>query len=297
VLHQAADELRRRADLVEQLARYVHVAGVCRELEQVVTLRKDADISLIDAALAISRLDNEYLDPAVYRQEIERMADEIRQGLPAGADESTRRAALDRYLFELNGFHGSRSEYYHQANSYLDRVIDDREGLPITLSVLYIELAKRIDLVMEGVGLPGHFIVRWMPAKGDPVLIDPFHQGKVISRDEARALVLRTAGQELQDEHLRPAQNRQILVRILQNLLGAAQQRRDGRAILGYLDAILTIDPESHDFRVMRAMLLYELRQADKAIADLDWIIEHDHGGINLDRIQSLRQRFQESRR
>src|SRR6476660_24453 len=106
------------------------------------------------------------------------MVDEIKHKLGANSSEAQKLAALNDYLFKDNGFHGSRTDYYHRANSYLSRVIDDREGLPITLSVLYIELASRLGLKVEGVGLPAHFVVRHVPADGEPRLIDVFEGAK-----------------------------------------------------------------------------------------------------------------------
>ena len=82
-------------------------------------------------------------------------------------DETAKREALNKYLFTERGFHGSRGDYYNRANSHLSEVLDDREGLPITLSVLYIELGRRLGLKIEGVGMPGHFVVRHVPAKGE----------------------------------------------------------------------------------------------------------------------------------
>src|SRR5204862_4517779 len=107
------------------------------------------------------------------------------QKLKGQESEAAKLAALNEYLFVGNGFHGSRTDYYHKANSFLSRVIDDREGLPITLSVLYIELAQRLGLKIEGVGLPAHFVVRHVPANGEPQLIDVFEGAKPLSRDEA----------------------------------------------------------------------------------------------------------------
>ena len=105
------------------------------------------------------------------------MAEEIKRKLPGEADEKQKLAALDDYLFKTQGFHGSRTDYYHRANSYVSRVIDDREGLPITLSLLYIELASRLGVKIEGVGLPAHFVVRHVPKEGEPQIIDVFDGG------------------------------------------------------------------------------------------------------------------------
>src|SRR5437879_3620879 len=130
------------------------------------------------------------------------MAKKLAAALPAKADDAAKLAALNKFLFAERGYHGSRSDYYHRSNSYLSEVIDDREGLPITLSVLYMELARRLGLRAEGVGLPGHFVVRHVPKKGGPVLIDVYEGGTVLTRDEAAAKVRDIAGQPLREEQL-----------------------------------------------------------------------------------------------
>src|SRR5205085_9152402 len=104
---------------------------------------------------------------------------------PQDADEAAKLTALNKYLFTERGFHGSRSDYYNRANSYLNEVIDDREGLPITLSVLYMEIARRLGVKVVGIGLPGHFIVQHLPAKGERQLIDVYGGGKALTREQA----------------------------------------------------------------------------------------------------------------
>src|SRR5216684_5716061 len=100
------------------------------------------------------------------------MGGEIRAALPKDADGPGKLAALNKYLFTERGFHGSRQDYYNRSNSYLNEVLDDREGIPITLSVLYIELARRVGLKVVGIPLPGHFVVEFLPEKGEGKLID-----------------------------------------------------------------------------------------------------------------------------
>ena len=227
-----------------------------------------------------------------YVREVDRMAGEIKASLPDKAPAADRLAALDKYLFQENGFHGSRTEYYHRSNSYLNEVIDDREGLPITLSVLYIELGRRLGLSIEGVGLPSHFVVRHAPEKGPPQLIDVFDAAKRLSRDDAAALVRQNAGIPLRDEHLVAVTRRAILTRILNNLLNLAQSERDSPRMLRYLDAMVVLDPDGVAARGMRAIVRVEAgRQAD-ALADLDWILERKPENIDLDRVRELRQRI-----
>src|SRR5439155_15896249 len=107
-----------------------------------------------------AKLDNDDLNVEAYRKEVERLARELRAKLREGADDKAKLAALNAFLFQEQGFHGSRADYYNRSNSYLNDVLDDREGLPITLSILYMELARRIGLKVVGVSLPGHFVVK-----------------------------------------------------------------------------------------------------------------------------------------
>src|SRR5262249_30039149 len=152
-------------------------------------------------------------------------------------------AALKTYLFDENGFHGSRLDYYNAANSYLNRVIDDREGLPITLAVLFMEFGRRLDLNIEGVGLPGHFVVRHSPKAGEPQIIDVFEGAKPLTVKEAKEKVADFAGREATDDDLAASPSRAILLRMLHNLLGVAQRRGEREAMLRYLDAMLVVDP------------------------------------------------------
>ena len=162
-----------RSRLLRQAALLLHQQEVLKEMAQLVR-GKEADIDLVHAALLIARLDNDELDVEAYRREVERLAKKLAARLPKDADDKAKLATLNKYLFTERGFHGSRADYYHRANSYLNEVLDDREGLPIALSVLYMELGRRVGLNIQGVGLPGHFVVKHVPAKGAEQLIDVF---------------------------------------------------------------------------------------------------------------------------
>ena len=136
-------------------------------------------IDLFRAALLVSRLDNEDVDVEQYQRDVARMAGEVRAKLPADATPAARLEALKKYLFEENGFHGSRGDYYNRSNSYLNEVLEDREGLPITLAVLYMELARQLDVEVRGVGFPSHFIVAPAAAQsGDESWIDVYEGGQ-----------------------------------------------------------------------------------------------------------------------
>jgi serine protease Do len=289
VLRDRAAQLEKEAAQLRKLALAVHQKRVLADLARVLA-GKEEDIDLLHAALLIAKLDNEELDIEAYRKEVERMARTVAAGLPGKADAAAKLAALDRYLFTDRGFHGSRMDYYTRANSYLNEVIDDREGLPITLSVLYIELSRRLGLNVAGVGLPGHFIVKYLPLKGEGQLVDVYDGGKRLSRDDAAQIVRRIGDQPLLPKHLAAVPKKAIIVRMLHNLLNVARGERDGESMLRYLDAIVAIAPTSAEERVARAVLRVQAGDRRGALEDADWLLEHQPEGIDLNRVRELRE-------
>jgi serine protease Do len=274
----AGAALRREAEALETRAKELRlIAADARTLRVTNSLAKTLEqtdeagrFNLLRAALQLALLDDEELELEIYEEQVDRMAAEIEQRLPKDADEAAKLAALDKYLFEDNGFHGSRTEYYHKANSHLHRVIDDREGLPITLSLLYIELGRRLNLSIEGVGLPGHFVVRHVPAEGEPQLIDVFERGQKLSREDAAKIVRDFGGTELTAAHLAPYSQREILVRMLRNLLGVAQRSEDREAMLRYVTAVLVLEPDSARDRGMRGVLCFETGRREAAASAME---------------------------
>jgi len=271
------------------LAQDVHHQQIIDRLSKLGTLA-DEKIDLLAAALLVARLDNDEIDVAAYQRQVDRLARELADRLPARASEVTKLAELNRFFFSDYGFHGSRTNYYHRSNSYLNEVLDDREGLPITLSVLYMELGRRIGLDIQGVGLPGHFIVKHVPARPSDSaaeqLIDVFDGGKPLSRDDAEKLV----GEKLTDEHLAATKRRAILVRMLSNLLGLAQAENDARAALRYADAIVAVAPDAGSYRAARAVLRAQTKRLKGALADCDWLLKERPDGVDLDRVRQLRE-------
>lgn len=287
LLRDRARQLALQAARLEQLADSLHRQEALRELDKLCR-GDDAAIDLARAALWIARLDNADVEPQAYLAELDAMADEIRNHLPPGADEAARLAALDRYLFDDNGFHGSRTEFYARENSYLSAVIDDREGLPITLSVLYMELARRLELRVVGIPLPGRFIVRHDAQNGAQQHIDVFDGAKRLSREDAARQAAGASGEPAPAEFFAPASKRAILVRMLRNLLGIAQDERDMPGSLTYLDATLLIDPDQVEPRWMRALVRSQLGQRDLALDDVEWLLDHAEDQINLGPVRQL---------
>lgn len=255
-------------------------------------------IDLVPAALTIASLDEDDLDVAAYVRQFERMSDDVKQKLKPEAKDADKLAALGEYLFREQGFHGSRTDYYHRANSHLSRVIDDREGLPITLSLLYMELASRLGVNVEGIGLPGHFVVRHVPVEGEPQLIDVFEAAAPLSREDAEKLVHDFTGEPATKEMFQAVTPRQMLVRMLQNLLGVAQRDATGpdrEAIHRYTSAMLVLDPSLVRERGLRAVVRWETGRRDAAVADLQAILDSKPDGIDLIELRNMQEHFRTS--
>jgi regulator of sirC expression with transglutaminase-like and TPR domain len=294
----ASNELETRARDLKRLAADVRAAAVVAELEKLAGPGV-AQIDLLRAALTIARLDDEDLEIDAYLKHVERMASEIQAKLPGAATETQKLAALSEYLFKDNGFHGSRTDYYHRANSLLSRVIDDREGLPITLAVLYMELGSRLGLKIEGVGLPAHFVVRHVPAEGEPQLIDVFEGGVFLAREVAENKIAAMTGERPQADHFRAVSERQILQRILLNLIALAQNPKTGpdrEALIRYESAMLALDPTLVRDRGLRAVCRWETGRTAAAVADLQILIDARPEGLDLDELRKMQEHFRTSR-
>lgn len=295
VLKSKAAELEARAVVVRQLADDVHTARIMQELSEVLTPAaapedKSGKPDLLRATLLLAQLDNQEVRAEDYLERVDGMAQEIRSQLTDDADEIQRLRALDHWLFEDNGFRGSQQQYYVRSNSYMNEVIDDREGLPIALSVLYMELGKRLGLNLLGIGLPGHFIVRFDPADAhrEAEWIDVFNRGKRMTEDELDRHV-RDRGLKMQSRFLEPQNPRQIVERMLRNLLGLAERDRNDRHVLRYLELLVGISADNPEFRAKRLEIRARTGHHSAALEDANWLLATQPAGIDLRQLQQLK--------
>ena len=294
-LEQEARKLEQRARRLRELAVEVHAQKTQQELAALFS-SESGDVDLLRASLLLARLDNPEVDVDAYVREVELMVEDIQQTLAEDATAGDRLTALNQYLFEQAGFHGSRTEYYNKSNSYLNEVIDDREGLPITLSVLYIEIARRIGLTAHGVGLPGHFAVRVEKTDEPGQVIDVFDKARVMSSAEILQLVRQYFPVEsderiasLTKDFLAPADARSIVVRMLANLRNAVEDENNVEAALRYVTTALAVDPEHLESRVRRIQLRGTTGRLAGAIEDIDWMLEKRPDGLDVGRVLQLR--------
>ncbi len=210
-----------------------------------------------------------------YLTRIEKMAVEIESRL--GFDNRDPRSLIDRindYLFVDQGFHGNEEDYYDPKNSFLNDLLERRTGIPITLSVLYMEIASRIGLSLVGVGFPGHFILKYEET-AEVILIDPFNKGNTLSEEDCQTILNRVylGRVQFQKEMLRSTSKKQIATRILHNLKNIYIDSKNFLKALRVVDMLLIINPKSSlDIRD-RGLLYYNLECFSQALSDLETYI------------------------
>lgn len=294
ILQGRAEQLDREAKRLRQLASAVHVKAIEKSLLELLDVDED-EVELFHAALLLAKLDNPELELEPYQKALVKMTHEIRDRLKQDASDLDKLELLKNYLFEENGFHGSRTDYDNPANSYMSQVIDDREGLPITLSVLFMELSRALGIkTVVGVPLPSHFVVRHIPDVGSaPVeFIDVFNGGEIMTLDDAARMVRDKGGRELLDEHLLPATKKQIVMRMLRNLEGARFDMEAPEKVLPYLELLVALDPDDPYERMKRGMLRARVQNRDGAREDFSWLLEHQPRGIDLRQVEEYYRRL-----
>ncbi len=259
----------------------------------------DASLSLLEAAVAIAQDEYPQLDTQSVLAEIDTLAERLKRRIPADAVPVQRLRWLNRYFFQELGFAGNVNDYYDARNSYLNAVLETRRGIPITLSVLYIELATQIGLTARGVSFPGHFLVKLKMPQGE-VVIDPF-TGQSLSREELDELLVpyrKRQGLEGDFEvplglFLQAAPARDVLARMLRNLKEIHRSAEDWPRLLAVLERLVVLLPLEWQERRDRGLAYAEIGLVEHAARDLADYLQHvpqaeDRGAID-ERLRSLR--------
>jgi regulator of sirC expression with transglutaminase-like and TPR domain len=240
-----------------------------KEFRQAVD-RGEAKIDLGRAALTMAAVDYPDLDINLYLARIDQLAAETQARLGAGADVHRTIAVLNDVLFRQHGFHGNRENYFDPRNSFLNEVLDRRTGIPISLSVLYMEVAQKISLPLQGVGFPGHFLVKYMGVT-EEIVIDPFNQGEIRSRKHLRTMLNRLYGGKisLEPDFLAAISKKQILRRMLNNLELIYLRENDLAKGLSIVERLLVLDPASAEGIRDRGIIYLRLECFKQALEDL----------------------------
>ncbi|NOK64446.1 MAG: hypothetical protein GFH27_549445n38 [Chloroflexi bacterium AL-W] len=255
-----------------------------RQLFQQLMYQPESRLDLALAALYIAQEDQEAGDPEQTLRELQHIAQHLRPEIDQATTASDRVKVLNHHLFEQLGFHGNEMNYQDPANSFLDQVLTTRVGLPITLSILYIEIGRQLQLPISGVALPGHFLVRYSDPVGD-IYIDPFHRGRLWSYAECEAQITAAYGDiapETISAIMEPPPKRTILERMLRNLKHTYITSQNFERALGAVERILLIDP--HNFQELRdrGILRARLQLYHLALMDLEYYAENVYNAPDL---------------
>jgi regulator of sirC expression with transglutaminase-like and TPR domain len=231
----------------------------------------DDRIDVAEAALQIAAEARPRIDVEVYRAKLVALAGRASRRLASARDTADRVAKLTRFLHDEERLRGNEADYYDPRNSLLCDVLDRGLGIPITLSIVWVEVARRLGLRAAGVGFPGHFLVQVTADDGSQLLVDPFH-GRLLDLRDCEALLARAAGPQARVEAgmLRPAAPREILVRLLRNLKHAHAQRDEFEAAVACCDRLLLLRPDDAAELRDRGLLLRGLDSWTAAAADLE---------------------------
>ena len=257
------------------------------------------EIDLARACLQIAEDAYPGLDVPGYVGEIERFAKRLGASLAPDASAEDRVIALNEFLFSDLGFRGNAKNYYDPRNSYLNQVLDRRTGIPLTLSVLYLEMGWRIGLPLSGVSFPGHFLVR-LPMRGGTLVLDPFMGGAPVSsaelRERLQRVIPRVAGEKMRDvpvadlpleQFLEPASKRQILARLLRNLKGVYLEKDKPERLLEVLNRMIIVAPEVAVERRDRGYVYQRLECWRPALQDLADYVEREPEAADLEEVRA----------
>ena len=266
-----------------------------RRFEEMIR-REEGEIELDRAALLIAAEEYPGLDIDKCLAQLDLFADGARRRQDQRAEPLARILGLNHYLFDELGFNGNVEDYYDARNSFLNDVLDRRTGIPITLSVVYIEVARRLGLPVVGVGMPGHFIVKYAEGEAE-ILIDPFGGGRLLSEEGCREKVREMYGGALgfHPSFLEAVTKRQILLRMLQNLKGIYARASDHHKTLGVVERALLVSPDAPAEVRDRGLVYAGLGRYAQALADLDDYLRRqpqaEDAAAIKERIVDLRQR------
>jgi regulator of sirC expression with transglutaminase-like and TPR domain len=232
----------------------------------------DEEINLAEGALLIASDEYVNLDIAAYLARLDQLAASLKRRLRPDISPADTILALNRFLFEEQGFTGNAADYYDPRNSFLNEVLDRKCGIPITLAVVYVEIGRRIGLTVQGVSFPGHFLVKCLLRNGT-VILDPFTRGASLSFDDLKERIKSLHGgaepaRSVVASMLDGASNKEILLRMLRNLKSIYTHHKDWMRALSTMDRIVSTVPDAAEEYRDRGMIYLNLECFRAALFD-----------------------------
>lgn len=240
-----------------------------RELIELLA-RHNEDVALDIAALELATIEFPGLDVGAWSTLLDSYANELAERVSPGDDAVAYLQAANEYLFEELGFRGNDCDYYSPSNSCLNQVLMERTGLPITLSLVYMEIGRRLERPIVGIGMPGHFLAAY-DDDGHRIYVDPFHQGRILQAEECLALASRITGMDLHEHWsaLEPVSKRQMALRMLNNLRAAYLRRGSWEKALQVQQLLVNASPlDPVEYR-QRGYLHLQMKHYREAAEDL----------------------------
>ena len=231
---------------------------------------RDASLPLDRAALEVAAIEFPEIEADAFVGLLDSHAAELREHLSGAQDGAAYVREANRYLFDELGFRGNTADYYDPKNSCLNEVLTARTGIPITLSLVYMEIARRLGRPVAGIGLPGHFIVRYDDGVYS-AFIDPFHGGRLLEPEDCYALSREVSQVEIEPDPrwLAPVSKRDVLLRMLRNLSGAYSSRGQTEKAISALNLLIGANPDSPDEYRQRGILHTQAGRLGAAKQDL----------------------------
>lgn len=261
-----------------------------RRLRELVA-RPEDDLDLAEGALVIAAEEYPDLDVTAWLGRLDQMARELNARLPEDRSADALIAALNRFLFDTQGFSGNGADYYDPRNSYINEVLERRTGIPISLSIVYMELGRRIGLPLEGVSFPGHFLVA-CPVPGGTLVLDPYSRGISLGREDLERRLEQLYGAQVLErvdlaDLLQPAAKRDILARLLRNLKSVYLRAGDLPRGLSAIERILAIDPDNASELRDRGLVFRKLECFRGALDDLQRYLALEPEAGDVDEIRA----------
>ena len=249
-----------------------------------------SSFDIAECALIIAQQEYPNLDITGYLRQLNHLADRLRARLPADAGKPHVISMLNHFLFRELGYAGNFDNYYDPRNSFLNDVIDRRVGIPITLSILYIEIARRVGVALQGISFPGHFLAKCVTDQG-VIVLDPFNKGISLSEADLRERLRESGDSSAHSDTplvalLRPATPHEILVRQARNLKAIYIKARDLEKAVAMSNLILCVNPIDIKELRERAALYHQLFCFRSALADFERLVELDVDAADDDDIR-----------
>jgi regulator of sirC expression with transglutaminase-like and TPR domain len=254
----------------------------------------DHSIPLFESALTLGQDASPELDLEALQIEIDTQAQTLLQRIPKDAPHVQRLRMLNRYFFNELGFAGNINNYYDPENSYIHRVVATRRGIPITLAVIYMEIAQQIGLNVMGVSFPGHFLIKLVVPSGE-IVLDPLN-GQSLSREELEERLEPYVDPEEYESplplemYLRAAHPREILTRMLRNLKSIFMEKKEWDRILAVQKRLVILLPDEITERRDRGIAYSHMACPEEALKDLEAYLAEDAGSVRkkIDELKPL---------